>query len=434
MGVRRSTPDAPAARTSPRRPSRRRRPRPERQRLRPVHVRRHHPEPARHGLQPSRRPTSSAPQRYALLFKPGTYSGQRQHRLLHLDLGPRAEPRRRAASTVTSPSTRAGSSGNATQNFWRSAENLSVTPSGGTNRWAVSQAAPFRRMHIHGDLNLAPNGYGWASGGYIADIQGRRRGRPVLAAAVVHPRQPDRQLGQRRVEHGVLRRPGRPGARASRTRRTPRWPPPRSRREKPYLYVDGAGNYRVFVPALRTNARGHHLGRRRDARHLAPAEPVLRRQARRHAPPPSTPRWPRACNLLFTPGIYHLNQTINVTRANTVVLGLGYATIIPDNGVDADDGRRRRRRQARRPALRRRHRPTRRCCCRSARAGRRPSHAANPTIDAGRVLPHRRRGRRQGDHQPGRQQQQHDHRPHLGLARRPRQRASAGPSTPPTPA
>jgi hypothetical protein len=38
-------------------------------------------------------------------------------------------------------------------------------------------------------------------------------------------------------------------------------------------------------------------------------------------------------NLLFTPGIYHVDQTINVTRANTVVLGLGYATIIPDGGV-----------------------------------------------------------------------------------------------------
>jgi hypothetical protein len=38
-------------------------------------------------------------------------------------------------------------------------------------------------------------------------------------------------------------------------------------------------------------------------------------------------------NLIFQPGIYHVQQTINVTRANTVVLGLGYATIIPDNGV-----------------------------------------------------------------------------------------------------
>ncbi|NEE57098.1 coagulation factor 5/8 type domain-containing protein, partial [Streptomyces sp. SID8455] len=54
--------------------------------------------------------------------------------------------------------------GNATQNFWRSAENLTLNPVSGTNRWAVSQAAPFRRMHVKGGLNLAPDGYGWASG------------------------------------------------------------------------------------------------------------------------------------------------------------------------------------------------------------------------------------------------------------------------------
>lgn len=40
-------------------------------------------------------------------------------------------------------------------------------------------------------------------------------------------------------------------------------------------------------------------------------------------------------HLLFTPGIYHVDEAINVDRANTVVLGLGYATIIPDNGVTA---------------------------------------------------------------------------------------------------
>ncbi|MGQ4428679.1 sialidase, partial [Streptomyces violaceoruber] len=40
-------------------------------------------------------------------------------------------------------------------------------------------------------------------------------------------------------------------------------------------------------------------------------------------------------NLLFTPGVYHIDQTIEVDRANTVVLGLGLATIIPDGGVDA---------------------------------------------------------------------------------------------------
>jgi hypothetical protein len=40
-------------------------------------------------------------------------------------------------------------------------------------------------------------------------------------------------------------------------------------------------------------------------------------------------------HLLITPGIYHLNETIRITQPNTVVLGLGLATLIPDNGVVA---------------------------------------------------------------------------------------------------
>ena len=40
-------------------------------------------------------------------------------------------------------------------------------------------------------------------------------------------------------------------------------------------------------------------------------------------------------NLFFTPGVYSLNQTINVTRANTVVLGLGFPTLQPVGGVNA---------------------------------------------------------------------------------------------------
>ncbi len=140
------------------------------------------------------------------------------------------------------------------------------------------------------------------------------------------------------------------------------------------------------------------------------------------------------CNLFFTPGVYHLNQTLNVTRPNTVVLGIGYPTFVPDNGVNAmqvadvdgvrikgllfDAG------TTNSPGA----------------ADRRPVRLVGeprgePDHDPGRVLPHRRRDRGQGHQQPDRQQQQHDHRPHLGLARRPRQRRHLGlDATPPTPA
>jgi len=37
-------------------------------------------------------------------------------------------------------------------------------------------------------------------------------------------------------------------------------------------------------------------------------------------------------NLLFTPGIYQYASTINVTKADTKIIGLGFATIIPTAG------------------------------------------------------------------------------------------------------
>jgi hypothetical protein len=40
-------------------------------------------------------------------------------------------------------------------------------------------------------------------------------------------------------------------------------------------------------------------------------------------------------HLLFTPGVYHLDETIAVTRADTVVLGLGLATLVPAGGIIA---------------------------------------------------------------------------------------------------
>ena len=41
----------------------------------------------------------------------------------------------------------------------------------------------------------------------------------------------------------------------------------------------------------------------------------------------------RGQNVLFTPGVYSVDKTIKVKRADAVVLGLGFATLIPQDGV-----------------------------------------------------------------------------------------------------
>src|SRR5262249_41927389 len=37
-------------------------------------------------------------------------------------------------------------------------------------------------------------------------------------------------------------------------------------------------------------------------------------------------------NLLFTPGVYQVPQTIQVTRKDTKILGLGFPTLVPTHG------------------------------------------------------------------------------------------------------
>lgn len=107
-------------------------------------------------------------QRYALLFQPGTYSTYTNVGFYTSVAGLGSKPDNvNDTGNVVVDAQWFG--GNATQNFWRSASNMEVTPSGGTERWAVAQAGPFRRMDVHGALDLFPTGEGFSSGGFIAD-------------------------------------------------------------------------------------------------------------------------------------------------------------------------------------------------------------------------------------------------------------------------
>ncbi len=271
-------------------------------------------------------------QRYALLFKPGSYNVNANIGFYTSIAGLGKNP----DDVNINGSVRVDAGwfgGNATQNFWRSAENMSVTPTGGYDQWAVAQAAPFRRMHIRGDLDLAPTGYGWASGGYIADSKIDGTVSPYSQQQWLTR---DSQIGGwgnavwNMVFSGVT------GAPAQSFPDPPYTVVPNSpvTREKPYLYVDGNNNYNVFVPSLRTNSQGTTW-----SGGSTPGTSIPLSQFYVAHPGDSAATINAALasglHLLFTPGIYHVNQTINVTRADTVVLGLGYATIVPDNGVTA---------------------------------------------------------------------------------------------------
>jgi hypothetical protein len=222
---------------------------------------------------------------------------------------------------------------NATCTFWKAAEGFSVTPTGGTMKWAVSQAVPFRRMHVRGDIVLHQQG-GWASGGWMSDdlIDGN------VGAG------PQQQWISRNTEWG-----GWTGANWNMVfvgvvnPPVGEWPnPPYTKisqvpivREKPFLEVDPSGKYSVRVPALRRNSSGitwragSTPGKSIPLSEFYVARPDIDTAATINA------QLGKGKNLLFTPGIYELMDTVRVRRANTVVLGIGFATLKANNGITA---------------------------------------------------------------------------------------------------
>ncbi|MDB5769408.1 MAG: carbohydrate binding module family protein [Collimonas fungivorans] len=270
--------------------------------------------------------------RYALLFKPGSYSVDVNVGFYTQVLGLGSSPDD-VNITGAVHAEADWFQGNATQNFWRGAENMAVNPSGGLDRWAVSQGSPLRRMHIRG--NLALDDGGWSSGGFLADskIDGQ-----VQSGGQQQWFTRNSQIGSWSGSNWNMVFAGVDGAPGGVT-----WPNPPDTilattpvvREKPFLTIDASGKYSVFVPALGSNGHGTTW-----ANAAAPGQSIAISEfyvAKEGTDTAATinAALSQGKNLILTPGVYHLNDTLRVTRANTVVLGLGLATLTPDNGVVA---------------------------------------------------------------------------------------------------
>lgn len=268
------------------------------------------------------------PERNALLFLPGDYKVNVPIGFYTEVIGLGASPDDvRITGDVRAEPVRGN---NATVTFWRTAEGFSVTPAGGTMRWAVSQAAPFRRMHIRGDMVLHKNG-GWASGGWMSDD---------LVDGTVNAG-PQQQWIARNSEWrnwtgsnwnmvfvGMVHAP------------EGEWPqPPFTKiaqtpivREKPFLQVDAKGNYSVRVPELRKDSTGITWhGGVTPGRNI-PLQKFYIARPDRDTAATINAQLARGKNLLLTPGTYPLTETLHVTHPNTVVLGLGFATLRPTQG------------------------------------------------------------------------------------------------------
>ncbi|SFF39795.1 hypothetical protein SAMN05216251_11359 [Actinacidiphila alni] len=277
----------------------------------------------------------SGPRRHAFLFKPGTYDVDA--RLGHytsvagLGLSPDDVTINGAVRAEGQP--RPGGGDSAPADVWRSAENLAVVPTDGINRWAASRAASLRRAHIRGRLFLLPHQDGFSSGGFIADsvVDGQ-----VVNASHQRCLIRDSAVGSwsdgvwDQVFAGVTGAPEQPFAKQS--------PPytalpagPLSR-EKPFLYVDSAGRFRVFLPSPRYDAVGASWTGGTTPGSSVPIERFFIAR-----PTDSVRAVNRALaqgkHLLLTPGVYRLAESIKVKWSGTVVLGIGFPTLVPVGGA-----------------------------------------------------------------------------------------------------
>ena len=267
-------------------------------------------------------------QRYAVMFKPGTYSEGINVGFYTQVLGLGLLPDNVVINGYVNVN--AGwNNGNATQNFWRGAENMEVNETSGSAQWAVAQAGPFRRMDVRGNLQLWDGGY--SSGGFIADtnISGQ-----VQSGSEQQWMSRDSTYGSWSGGVWNMVFVGVNGAPAQSFPTPPETVVSQAPvvREKPFLYIDSSGNYNVFVPALRTNSAGTSWASGSPAGTSLPISQFY------IASPSDTAATinnalAQGLNLLFTPGVYQLNGTIQITRPNTVVLGLGLATLTAENGV-----------------------------------------------------------------------------------------------------
>jgi hypothetical protein len=287
------------------------------------------------------------PQRYALLFKPGTYGTSTNP--LNFQVGYYTA----VAGLGLSPNdvvingsvyvrNRCLGPNNciALVNFWRSLSNLTInvtTPNFGCyfgEFWPVSQAAPMRRVHVNGYASLMDycTGPSYASGGFIADSE--FDGSSITSGSQQQWITRNSKLDGwsngvwNMVFSGVI---GAPAGCFTCGNQYTTVATNRVTREAPFLYTDSTGGYSVFVPAAQYNSSGTTWAAGQTLGTSIPISSFFIAEPSDSAATINTALH-RGRNLILTPGIYQLDQPIQVTRPDSVVLGLGFPTLIPTGG------------------------------------------------------------------------------------------------------
>ncbi len=292
-------------------------------------------------------------QRYALLFEPGTYGSSTAP--LNFQVGyytTVAGLGQSPADVVINGSVDVynqcfDGSCIASDNFWRSLSNLTINVTNPTfgcyagEFWAVSQASPVRRVLVNGNATFMDycTGPSYASGGFVADSE--FEGGSIVSGSQQQWITRNSQIDGwsngvwNLVFSGVVGAPAQcfPGtlpACGGNPYTTLATSP--VTREEPYLYMDSSGHYNVFVPAVQHDSVGTTWASGPTPGSSIPISKFFIAQPTSSAAQINA-QLLLGKNLILTPGIYNLDLPLLVTRPDTVVLGIGFPTLIPKNGI-----------------------------------------------------------------------------------------------------
>ena len=281
---------------------------------------------------------------------------------------------------------------NSTVNFWRSMSNLTLNVmdsannyvpqpitqlppigdsadcyGGSTDMWSVSQATPVRSMIINGNLDFqaycSQTGYGgndYGSGSYVAnsEINGQLSWSGNQQGIA---RNSDFESANGYVWNYVYSGDGCPpgytppagtacspnqdafGSSPAGTEgvngvdQVTALPQSPVTEEEPFLYTDSSGNLNAFVPAVQRNSTGPNFLSGSEAGSSLPLSSFFIAN-------PTTPvssinaALAHGKNLILTPGVYNLWDSIVAPHPDTVILGLGFPTLVPQTGNAALSG------------------------------------------------------------------------------------------------
>ena len=272
--------------------------------------------------------------RYAVFLKPGTYDLDiRMDYYMHLaGLGKTPD------DVVVHGAVRSNTTmwGSVLCNFWRAVENLSVEPVKDTMVWGVSQAAPLRRVHVKGNLQLFDIGY--ASGGFLADskVDGTVNSGPQQQWLTRNSSM-DKWLGSNwnMMFIGVKGAPAQnfPEGAYTTIENTP------VVREKPYLAFEKNG-FVVRVPSIIKNSKGYGWDKAASTEKVIPVEKFYIAKPGTDNAISINKAIDKGKNILFTPGRYFLSENIRVKKPGTIIMGTGLASLVAQNGnslLEIDD-------------------------------------------------------------------------------------------------